>query len=1063
MKLSDISVKRPVAVAMVFLIVILLGSVSMTRLNMDLFPELELPMAIAVTSYGGVGPEEIENLITRPLEGALGTVSGIENISSTSSLGSSMVMLEFAWGTDMNFAVNQMREKLDLITAALPSDAGKTTIIKMDINLMPVIVLGFGGDMELEELDELAKDIIRPRLERVNGVATVTVEGGVEKEIRVSVAPQRLQAYGLSLNTLINYLRAENRNTSAGIVEEGLREHVVRITGQFTDVQEIENLQIPLPTGGYIRLAELAQVEDTLKENPVVVYMNGQPSVMLSIQKQTDANTVRVSDAVNKELAEIMELLPANTEINSGFDQADYIRLAIGNVTKNALIGAFLAVFILLLFLRNFRSTLIIGTAIPISIIATFVLMYFGGLTLNMISMGGLALGVGMMVDNAIVILENIYRHNQEGYSRPEAARRGANEVGMAITASTLTSIVVFLPIVFVEGIAAQIFRPMALTVSFSLISSLFVALTLVPMLSAKILKVDAGSNGFGGNGFEENGYNSRPVKAKGPVSRLADGWYRMIGGLDGKYRILLGWAIRNKIKIVAISFALVVVSLGLLRFVGMEFIPQQDSGEYVVNIELPAGSALEETQRVTEIVEGYILALPEHEWVFYAAGTDGGMMSAGSRSERAVLQGKLVDKSQRSRDINQIMDELRQKCVSIPGAEIEISASQMTMGGGDAISVQMRGDDLDVLRAFSADLAERIRSVEGAREVQTSFEAGGPELHLKINRQKADLYGISGSQLSGIVAAAVNGSTATQLRRGGEEIDVNVILAKEYRENINDLKTLTIVAPTGALVPLGEIADFELTTGPTQINRINQTRQVSINGSISGRDLLSVSQDIQAIINTMNIPQGVQVEMGGANEEMVDAFTDLALALLLAVILVYMILASQFESLLYPFVIMFAMPPTVIGVILSLLITGRTFNVPAFIGVIMLAGIVVNNAIVLVDYINTLRSRDGLSREEAILKAGPTRLRPILMTTLTTILALVPLVLGIGEGAEMSAPMATAIFGGLTFSTLITLVLVPSMYILLEDLKAFFMRLFRITPKEDGISGSWGGGEQNV
>ncbi|MDX9870855.1 MAG: efflux RND transporter permease subunit [Clostridia bacterium] len=1054
MKFPDISVKRPVAVMMVFLIVILLGSVSVGRLNMDLLPQLELPMAIAVTSYDGVGPEEMENLITRPLEGVLGTVSGIENISSTSSLGSSMIMLEFAWGTDMNFAVNQMREKLDLITAALPADAGKTTIIKMDINLMPVMVLGFGGDMTLNELDDLANDIIRPHLERVNGVATVDVTGGVEREIRISVAPQRLQAYGLSLNTLINYLRAENRNTSAGIVEEGLREHVVRITGQFENIQEIESLQIPLPTGGYIRLAELAKVEDTLKDNNTIVFMNGKPSVMLSIQKQTDANTVRVSDAVNKKLEEIKKLLPANTEINSGFDQADFIRLSIGNVTKNALVGALLAVFVLLLFLRNFRSTLIIGTAIPISIISTFILMYFGGLTLNMISMGGLALGVGMMVDNAIVILENIYRHQQEGYSRLEAARRGANEVGMAITASTLTSIIVFLPIVFVQGMASQIFRPMALTVSFSLISSLFVALTLVPMLSSKILKVDDAGNGFGGS----------IVKGKGPISRLADKWYRMIDGLEGKYRILLNWAIHNKIKISLFTVVLLIASLCLLPFIGMEFIPQQDSGEYVVNIELPAGSALEETQRVTDIVEGYIMALPEHEWVFYAVGTSGSMMGFGSSSEQAVLQGKLKDKSERTRDINQVMDDLREKCAKIPGAEIEVSASQMTMGGGDAISVRLTGDNLDVLRAFSADLAGRIRTVPGAREVQTSFESGGPELHIKLNRQKADLYGISGAQLSSLVAAAINGSTATQLRTAGEEIKVNVILAEEYRENVNDLKTLTIVSPTGALVALGEIADFEITTGPTQINRINQTRQVSISGSISGRDLLSVSRDIQATIASMNIPQGVQVELGGANQEMTDAFTDLGMALVLAVILVYMVLAAQYESLLYPFVIMFAIPPTIVGVILSLLITGRTFNVPAFIGVIMLAGIVVNNAIVLVDYINTLRSRDGLSRKEAILQAGPTRLRPILMTTLTTILAMLPLVLGLGEGAEMSAPMATAIFGGLTFSTLITLVMVPSMYILLEDLKAFFLRLFRIKPRQDGaISGSWGGGERNV
>lgn len=1047
MKLSDISVKRPVAVMMLFLIVIILGSVSVYNLNMDLFPELSLPMAIAVTSYEGVGPEEIENLVTRPIESVLGTVNGIANINSTSSLGSSMVMVEFDWGTDMNFAVSQMREKIDLIAAALPSDCGKTTLFKLDVNMMPVMVLGFGGDLPLEELDKLANDVVKPRLERVNGVASVSVEGGVEREIRISAVPQKLQAYGIGLDRIISYLRAENRNTSAGTVEEGLQEQIVRVTGEFKDIQAIENLQIPLNSGGFVRLGELAHVEDTLKDKNVYVYMNGKPSVQISIQKQTDANTVKVSDAVNKEIQEITKLLPKETEINSGFDQAEFIRLSISNVTQNALVGAVLAVFVLLLFLRNFRSTLIIGAAIPISVISTFILMYFGGLTLNLISMGGLALGIGMMVDNAIVILENIYRHQQEGYSRLEAARKGAGEVGVAIIASTLTSIVVFLPIVFVEGMASQIFRPMALTVSFSLISSLLVALTLVPMLSSKILKMEQGRIGLGI--VQEN-----TGKRKGPIIRLADKWYRMIDGLEEKYKKLLHWAINNKKKVVFSTFILLVISLALLPLVGMEFIPKQDSGEYVINISLPSGSAIGETLRVTEMVEGFIQELPENDWVFYAVGTGGNMFGGGSSSEKATIQGRLKDKRERQRTIDQVLDELRQKSAAIPGAKIEVKAQDSMMSaGGSLISVKLTGDNLQLLRDFSEGLAERIKTVEGAREVKTSFESGRPELHIKLKREKADLYGITSAQLSGLVSTAIRGSTATQLRAGGEEIEVNVILDENYRQNINDLEILTIVSPAGALIPLGDVAEFEMTSGPTQINRINQTRQVTISGDISGRDLRSVNTEIQQLINQMNVPQGIVIEFGGANQEMVDAFADLGLALILAVVLVYMILASQYESLLYPFVIMFAMPPTVIGVIFSLLITRRTFNVPAFIGVIMLAGIVVNNAIVLVDYINTLRKRDGMGRKEAILMAGPTRLRPILMTTLTTVLALIPLVLGIGEGAEMSAPMATAIFGGLSFSTLITLVLVPCMYIILEDIKQKTLKLLRRDPQKKVIA----------
>ncbi|MCR4441577.1 MAG: efflux RND transporter permease subunit [Peptococcaceae bacterium] len=1060
MKLSDASVRRPVAVTMLFLIIILLGAVSVSKLNMDLLPELNLPMALAMTTYEGVGPEEIENLVTRPIESVLGTVNGIKNISSTSSLGRSMVMVEFAWGTDMNFALNQMREKLDLIANVLPSDAGKTTLIKMDPNLMPVVVLGFGGSQDLAVLDKLAADVVKPRLERVEGVASVSVEGGVQREIRVSVVPQRLQAYGLSLDRIVSYLRAENRNTSAGTVEEGQREHVLRVTGEFRDAQEIENLKIPLSTGGYIRLGELARVEDTFKEKRSFVYMDGAPGIQISIQKQTDANTVKVSDAVSKELEEIKKYLPKDAQIKTGFDQAEFIRLSIRNVTRNILAGSVLAVFVLLLFLRNLRSTLIIGTAIPISVIATFILMFFGGLTLNMVSMGGLALGVGMMVDNAIVILENIYRHRREGYSRVEAATRGSGEVGVAIVASTLTSIVVFLPIVYVEGLASQIFRPMALTVSFSLLSSLAVALTLVPMLSSKILKVNhAGKAGENGSPNGSGGGNGRFAF----FARLADFWYGMIDSLDAKYRVVLHWAINNKKKVVFLTAGLLAASLALIPAVGMEFMPKQDSGEYTVSIALPNGTALRETQRVTELMVGYIHELPEHEWTFYAVGSGGGMIGSASTTERAFIRGRLVDKSKRQRGIDQILDELRRKCAGIPGARINISAADSSMGGSGApIEIRLTGDNLEVLRAFSEAVAARIKTVDGVREARASFEEGRPELHIRLNREKADLYGINVAQLSSLVAATVNGSTATKLRSKGEEIDVTVIVDEKYRKNVNDLKILTVPSSTGALIPLGDVADFETTTGPTSISRINQSRRVSVTGDISGRDLKSVITDIQAAIRDMNVPPGIQVIFGGSSMDMMESFRDLGFALILAIILVYMILASQYESLLYPFAIMFALPPTVIGVVFSLLVTGRTFNVPAFIGVIMLAGIVVNNAIVLVDYINTLRRRDGLPRKEAILKAGPTRLRPILMTTLTTILGLVPLVLGLGEGSEMSAPMATAVFGGLSFSTLITLVLVPCMYIILEDAKNKLAgRWRRFRGGKGAASVSAAGGEQ--
>ncbi|HPZ71869.1 MAG TPA: efflux RND transporter permease subunit, partial [Peptococcaceae bacterium] len=464
MRLSDFSVKRPVAITMVFLAILLLGAVSWSKLKMDLLPQLNLPMAIAITSYEGVGPEEMESLVTRPIEEAFGTVNGVKNINSISSKGNSLVYVEFVWGTDMNFAMSQMREKLDLLDPVLPQDANKPMLFKMDINMMPVMVLGVGGDIDLVSLDKLASEVIKPRLERVSGVASVDVVGGVQREIRISAEPQRLQAYNLSLDNIVSSLRMENRDTSAGTIEEGLKEQMLRVVGEFSSVQDIEDMQIPLTTGGYVRLAELARVEDTVKDNNQFVYMNGEPCIQVAIQKQTDANTVRVSEGVKEALAKLQQDLPQNLKVNVAMDQADYIRLSLDQVKSNALSGAALAILILFLFLRNIRSTLIIGTAIPISIIATFTLLYLGGLTLNIITLGGLALGVGMMVDNAIVVLENIYRYRQEGHSRSEAAKKATDEIGLAVTASTLTTIVVFVPIVYVEGLASQVFRPMALT-----------------------------------------------------------------------------------------------------------------------------------------------------------------------------------------------------------------------------------------------------------------------------------------------------------------------------------------------------------------------------------------------------------------------------------------------------------------------------------------------------------------------------------------------------------------------------------------------------------------------
>lgn len=1017
MKLSDLSIKRPVTILMVCFIILILGVVSLTNLSVDLFPDIELPVAVTIFNYEGVGPEEIEQIITEPVEGVLSTLSGIENIQSVSSPGTSVVVTQFAWGTDMDTIMVDLRDKVNLIKAMFPEEVSEPMVMKMDMDAMPILMVGVTGQYDLEQLEKIVKNDIEPRLERIPGVASADLFGGKTREIQVEVDPYKLQAYNLTLNEIVNAIRTENSNTSVGYVKEGEKEYLVRVKGEFKSLDHLENVLIPLRTGDTLELKYLADnINDGYAKNTGYALLNGKETLAISIQKQSDANTVAVSEEVNKVLVEIEKEMDGRVSIVKAMDQADFINASISNVAQNGYLGAILAALILFLFLRNVRSTLIIGIAIPISIITTFVLMYFGKLTLNIISLGGLALGVGMMVDNSIVILENIYRYRQNGYSRMEAAKEGAQEVASAIIASTLTTVAVFLPIVFVKGIASQIFTPMALTVSFSLFASLMVALTLVPMLSSKYLKVD--NNGNGGK--------------DGLLKKISNRWLVLLNAIDAKYKTLLKWSLNRKKTVIFVTTAIFIGSLFLIPFVGMEFIPETDSGMFRIDVELPVNSVLERTEEVIGQVEQIVAEIPEVKTIFTMIGSTGMSMDIES-ANKGTVNGELVPLDQRNRSIDQVLDEIRQKTENIPGAKISVRGQSMSMSSSP-ISLTLKGDELDVLEDLANQVAEKVREVPGTREVSTSLEEGSPEISLNIDRQKAAQYGVSTIQAAQSLRNGVQGVVASKYRTAGDEINIKVILPEDAKTSIEDLRRLMVPSTMGFNVPIEEIAEIEYSTGPVSITRDNQSRQVTVSGSIFGRDLNSVTKDITAAIKDIPIPQGYSLEIGGSNKEMVEAFTSLAKALLLAIILVYMVMAAQFESLLYPFIIMFSIPPTFIGVVSGLFITGRTLSVPTFIGIIMLAGIVVNNAIVLVDYINTLRSR-GMDKMEAILEAGPIRLRPILMTTLTTVLALVPMTMGIGEGAEVSAGMGTAVVFGLSFSTLITLVLVPVMYYILDEL----------------------------
>jgi HAE1 family hydrophobic/amphiphilic exporter-1 len=1032
MKLINFSVNRPVTILMIIFIILILGFVSFTNLAIDLFPEFNLPYMMVLTNYEGAGPEEIENLVTRPLEETLATISGVDEIFSESISGSSMIFIAMNWGTDMDFAGLEIREKLDLITAFMPSEVEKPMIFKMDPSMMPILEIGVSGEEDLAYLKDLVDNKIVDRLLRIEGVASVNTTGGLIREIQVLIDPNRLNAYGLSIDQITATLSTENINFSTGQVIDGNKEYLVRTIGQYDDVEDIKKVVIPLPRGGQIFLSELGEVKDTHKEVSQLTRLNGEPSIGIHVVKQSKTNTVQVANKVKKELSLLEKELPGNIKINYGFDQSRYISMAINDLVRNIIIGGCLAVVILLLFLRNIRSTLVIAFAIPICIISTFILIYFNKLTLNMMTLGGMALGVGMMVDCSIVVLENIYRHGQEGYSKIEAAKKGASEVSSAITASTLTTLAVFLPIVFLEGIASELFKELALTISFALAMSLLVALTLIPMFASKLLVING------------NGDNSNKSRKNTPIKWASKKMGDFLDWLNKIYGNVLSWALGHRKTVIVFVTIALIGSFALVPMIGMSFIPSMDSGEIYINLKLSRGTQLEETNKTTIEVEDFLSSIPEVKTIFTTVAPPRDGLFGSGAAEQANLRVMLVDKKQRNRSSAKVAEDIRSYLATIPGVEYGVTASDASLHdtGMSPIQVKVKGSNLETLERLSEEIKSVIETIPGTREVETTAVEGNPEYRIYVNRDRAAQYGLSVAQIAGNARTILDGQVATRLRTGDTEIDVKVMYPEEYRNNLKSLEDSYITSPTGVRVPLSMVAEIKMDTGPIRITRENQIRTYTVNAQLLDRDLGSVMNEIQEKIDSeIQVPRGYTIEYGGEMEEMTDAFSSLFLALILAIILVYMVMASQFESLMHPFVIMFAMPTTLIGVILGLALTGKEFSVPTFIGVIMLAGIVVNNAIVLVDYINILRRR-GLDKTEAILKAGPIRLRPILMTTLTTVLALIPTAIGMGEGAETSAPMAIAVIAGLTVSTVFTLVLIPVIYTLFDDLGEFIRRV---------------------
>jgi len=1007
-------------------IIVVVGLLAFSRLGLDFLPDLTYPVISVLTQYPGVASEDIETLITKPVEEALGTVSRVKSIKSFSQEGVSVVMIEFEWGTALDFAGQDVRDAIGLISDYLPADVTQPLVVKFDVSMMPMMFYGVTADMGTIELRRLLEEVVKSRLERLDGVASATVMGGLEREIEVRVDKAKLEALNLSLNQIVATLRQGNLNLPAGHITQGYTEYLVRSLGEYDNVEEIANTVVAAtPLGAPIYLRDVAEVKDYHKEVRSYGRTERRDSVILMVSKQSGANTLQAGNRVKKELAEVRKLLPPSVKLHMFWDQSKMISLITARTSRTALVGGILAVIMILLFLRSWRPTFTISLAIPLSIVATFIPMYFAGFTLNLMTLAGIALGVGMLVDNSIVVIENVFRHLEEGEPRALAAKSGANEVGMAITAATLTTIAPFAPMIFATGIAGRLIRGLALTVSFSLFASLFVALTIVPMIASVFFssraKVDADyQRAFGQRRFEK---------------------------LRARYRKALAWALSHKLSVLVPASALFVICglLIALGVIGAEFIPPIDQPFISLNVKMPVGTSLEETDRVVGQIEGIFMNQEGVELTTAWGGLSEastfdvayGSMDAGINY--AQVAANLYDKGDRDLTDEQIIEQIRSSLPQIQGAKFEfLDMSSQMMGGGAraAIEIKVLGRDLTALKDLSERIASAIEDVPGLRDVDTTLREGNPELVIRIDKEKAGRYGLTVGQVAGDIQTAMQGTIATQLRKGGDEFDIRVRFAQADRSAAQDVANLTILSPTGARIPVKQIAALETSQGPVKISREDQSRMAAVTGNVAGRDLAAVVNDVKHRIASVekNLPTGYVVEFGGQYEQMVETFVTLAGALVLALLLVYMVMAAQFESFTHPFVIMFTYPLGLIGMSLILWITGKTLSVPSFVGLIMFSGIGVNNAIVFIDYANQLRKR-GLSTHDALIQAGSTRLRAILITSLTTIFAMLPMALDRSQGAEMRSPIALTVIGGLLTATFLTLFVIPIMYSIFDPL----------------------------
>lgn len=1017
MKLPEFSVKRRVTASMVAMILVIVGFIAFSRLGLDFFPDIEFPTVSVLTVYRGASPEDIEKTITKPLEQIVSSIVRVKKVSSISAEGISVIMVEFEWGTNLDFAAQDIRDQIGLYRNLLPETASDPLVVKFNLAQMPVIFYGITANRPTAELKRIIEDEVAPRLERLDGVASARVFSTDIREIQVNVDKAALESRNLSLDRIIAALRVENLNLPAGYVIERHADFLVRTLAEFESLEDIKRTVIgQTPRGELIYLADVAEVVDGLKETRYLGRIQKEKGVFLIVNKRSGANSAQVGERVKKELAKIQPTLPPDIKFYVAMDQADMIKRVISRTFNTAWQGGLLAIILIFFFLRNWRPTITIALAIPLSIITTFIALYAAGYTINLLTLMGLTLGVGMLVDNSIVVIENTFRHIELGKSATTASIVGASEVGMAITASTLTTIIVFLPVVFSSGITAKLTQALALSVAFSLLASLFVALTIVPLVSSLI--------------FEKSGGNFKPIKKR-------------FEGPRRFYRKLLVSALKHRKQVLIAAGVLFLISVALIPIIGTEFMPTQDSRMIILKIKLPVGTSLQETDRVVRLIEDLMLRQPEVQMVSSQVGsaseedpTDMASGFAATGPHEAIIWVGLVHKEKRKRSDIKILEDVRKQLPTLDKVKIEsINMGQVVLGTATPVEIKIFGKEISVLKKIADDIVNRLQDVEGLRDLTHTLSQGRPEYQVYIDRERAARLGLTVSQVANLVQTATLGRVATRFREGGEEIDVRVWFKDKYRKNLREVLTTPLLTPLNKIVTLDQVAELKKGEGPIQITRENQARKVSVTANVVGRDIGSVTREIKARLASLEktLPPGYFIEYGGQYQQMQEAFKTLAFAFVLAVILVYMVMASQFESFLHPFIIMFTVPLGLIGVVLGLLITGKTISLPVWIGFILLAGIAVNNGIVMIDYINQLWRRGEMEKKDAIVEGAVTRLRPVLLTALTTILGLLPMAISRTTGSEMRSPLAITVLSGLMATTLLTLFVIPLLYSLFE------------------------------